>query len=490
MSTPGQPRHTQFPSTDPKCILTVARGDAPEGRNARAGGALGLNALSSLSPSLPLSLSPSLLPPPSLSSPPPPLSPSSQNTLLSPSAVASLGHSAKYAARIGTTGKTGDKAAAAAASRRTRYAMQDGARELVPHERVSRCSRYLRKGETHVELLYSPSEGRAHYGCLEVCSSVWLCPVCAAKISEGRRRELVEAVNAVAAGGGAVLHATYTVQHSLGDNLAQLVESFGAAYRRLTGHKAYRALRREYGIIGAVRASEVTHGQNGWHPHYHVLLVLSRPLSKERMDELDCAIRNLWVGAARRAGLSMNSHGFRLNKTGGAVADYIAKYGREPAGQPWGIESELSKMHLKSGKQSGHDTPWDLLRRFSEVRDGRAAHLFREYAAVFKGRQQLVWSPGLRALLGLLDEKTDEEVATSVPDDAEHLLWVKFDDWLHVLRYRQRAELLTLAGLGDAQAVKDFLAGLAQLRRDDRRRRGLDPPPVVPPVQLRLAAIA
>jgi hypothetical protein len=291
-------------------------------------------------------------------------------------------------------------------------------------------------------------------------------------------------------GGGAVLHATYTVQHSLGDNLAQLADAFGAAYRRLTGHKAYRALRREYGLIGAVRASEVTHGQNGWHPHYHVLLVLSRPLGQERMDALDCAIRNLWVAAAQRSGLSMNAHGFRLNKTGGAVADYIAKYGREPAGQPWGIESELSKMHLKSGKQRGHDTPWDLLRRFSEVGDGRAAHLFREYAAVFKGRQQLVWSPGLRALLGLLDEKTDAEITDALPDDAAHLVWIKFDDWLLVLRYRQRGELLTLAGLGDAQAVKDFLAGLSQLRLTDRRRRGLDPPPIVPPVQLRLVSVA
>ena len=47
MSTSGQPQHTQSPSTDPKCILTVARGVAPEGRNTRAGGALGLNAHSS-----------------------------------------------------------------------------------------------------------------------------------------------------------------------------------------------------------------------------------------------------------------------------------------------------------------------------------------------------------------------------------------------------------------------------------------------------------
>ena len=56
MSTSGQPQHTQSPSTDPKCILTVARGVAPEGRNTRAGGALGLNAHSSS-----LSLPPPLL---------------------------------------------------------------------------------------------------------------------------------------------------------------------------------------------------------------------------------------------------------------------------------------------------------------------------------------------------------------------------------------------------------------------------------------------
>jgi hypothetical protein len=178
----------------------------------------------------------------------------------------------------------------------------------------------------------------------------------------------------------------------------------------------------------------------------------------------------------------MDDHGLTLRATGGAVADYVAKFGRDPQCDPWGPESELTKAHVKRAR-GGRSTPWDLLRRFTSG-DGRAAHLWREYAGVFKGRIQLVWSPGLRAVLGLEDEVSNQEVAQALPDDAVHLGWIKFSDWLLVLRYEARAELLNVAGGGDWSAVWAFLDGLAARRLAERRRRGLEPLP--PPRQLHL----
>ena len=38
-------------------------------------------------------------------------------------------------------------------------------------------------------------------------------------------------------------------------------------------------MRQVVGADGSIRALEVTHGQAGWHPHVHVLLLTSAPLA-------------------------------------------------------------------------------------------------------------------------------------------------------------------------------------------------------------------
>jgi hypothetical protein len=311
---------------------------------------------------------------------------------------------------------------------------------------------------------------------VEVCSSVWLCPVCAAKIAERRRAELIEAVALVEAQGGAALHFVYTVRHERRDDLALLLERFGRAYQRLAGHRTYRTLiRPTYQVFGSVRALEVTYGENGWHPHYHVLLFVSHPLTDAELARLEVELRALWERCAALDGLSMNEHGLKRGELG---KGYVAK---------WGIEDELTKSHLKSGR-AGSSSPWDLLRA-AGAGDGRSAHLWREYAGVFKGRRQLMWSPGLRALLGLEDEKPDSEVATALPDDAAHLGWVTLADWLIVLRYGKRGELLNVASAGDWDLCRQFLGELRAVRLADRRRRGLEPPaPLLPPKQLHFFA--
>jgi len=307
---------------------------------------------------------------------------------------------------------------------------------------------------------------------LEVCGSVWLCAVCAAKVAEERRKELRQAVEHCAVNGGGVLHLTFTVRHNRGDDLAGLLEGFTKAYSRMMGHWTYRKLiGPTYQIMGAVRSLEVTHGINGWHPHHHVLMFVGRPLTDDEMRRLENEMYALWEKSAAREKLSMNRAGLTVQGAR-AAAGYVAK---------WGAEEELTKSHMKSGRGDA-SSPWDLLRRFLDG-DDRAGRLWQEYGKVFKGRRQLVWSAGLRALLGLEDETPDGQAAAALPNDAKHLGWVAFSDWLLVLRWQLRGELLNLAAAGDWSVVADFLAELRARRLADRRARGLvvDLPDVPPP---------
>ena len=83
-------------------------------------------------------------------------------------------------------------------ARSERYIMQSIAKKAVPEERVSTClrTRIRKKGNDHFEdikVWKHTQTNKAFYSGLNVCASVWTCPVCAAKITERRKLELEQA---------------------------------------------------------------------------------------------------------------------------------------------------------------------------------------------------------------------------------------------------------------------------------------------------------
>ena len=75
----------------------------------------------------------------------------------------------------------------------------------------------------------------------------------------------------------------------------------------------------------------------------------------------------------------------------------------------------------------------------------------------FKGRQQLVWSKGLRKKLGLAQEKTDQELAEEEREQAYILAQLSISQWQQVLGNDIRAELLEVAATGDSVVLREFL---------------------------------
>ena len=145
------------------------------------------------------------------------------------------------------------------------------------------------------------------------------------------------------------------------------------------------------------------------------------------------------------------------------VAEYVAKFGHEPVDMKrpgkWTIEREMTKAPAKVAKGEKGRSPMQLLADYT-AGDKKAGELFKEYAAAFKGRNQLVWSRGLRDRLGLGKEETDEEVAKR-EDEAAHLLAeVTMPQWRVVLANDARGELLEIASSGDRAAVDRFLLSI------------------------------
>ncbi len=367
---------------------------------------------------------------------------------------ASLGSNAKSSAAPSQptpevdpeTGEILGLARTPANSRFERFALQAAARRILPTSRTAKCLRLRSKGR-EIQVVQSLEHKTCSYKGLQTCGSVWGCPVCAAKISERRRVELQAAIALHQAQGGHVLLLTLTNPHHLGDNLAEVLAGQAKALYYFNGDRASRKLFAEMGCIGQVRALEVTHGRrreinNGWHPHYHVLLFVRSALI---LKVVQAELFERWESACRKAGLKLPSraHGVRLDD-GSKAAAYASK---------WGLESEMTKGHTKKAKDG--ETPFDLLRAYLEDQDKQGAALFAEFAKTFKGKRQLYWSAGLKQRFGV-GEVSDEELAGRQDDKAALLGAISFEQWRAILRHEGRAIVLELAEKG-WEAVSRYL---------------------------------
>lgn len=334
-----------------------------------------------------------------------------------------------------------------------RFALQSAAREVLPRERVAKCLRSPIPSAGSVDIYRSAEFQTAHYGGLQVCASVWMCPVCSAKITERRRVELAGGVQFWRSeAGGFLLLVTYTLRHHVGDSLEPLLAALLAAFQRMHEARWWQAFADKHRIYGKVRALEVTHGDNGWHPHIHCLYFIgSGPLPAVNAFEL--ALKERWSYLLEKQGRDASwANGVDIRMSDEDIAEYIAKYGQEPN---WKIEHEMTKTPSKIGKQGGR-TAFQLLKDYSEG-DSASGRLFLQYAVNFKGKSQLHWSKGLRSLLRLEKEQSDEELAKSMERDAMLLAQLTRTQWKAILGNDARAELLNVAAGGDIDAFWSFV---------------------------------
>lgn len=334
-----------------------------------------------------------------------------------------------------------------------RWYLQSVARELLPNEGVALCMRALVPGSASVPVVHSRSKKRASYRNLRTCKSVWADPFCSSWITEKRRVELSAALKSSSY---TLLLLTYTMRHGYSQALRPLRDGLLKAHRSIRSGEWFQNFKAAFSWLGSIRSLEVTHGNNGWHPHLHELVVLQRPLGGSLGIFRD-KLRVRWLTQLERVGQGGSfDYALDVREGFGAVSNYVAKFGRLPS---WSLEHELVKGPVKMGK-SGSRTPFQLLLDYA-MGDENAGELFREYVAATKGCKQLVWSPGLRELLGLGGEVADEGLCEDEPAGDEVVLaTLTFSDWQKVLANDARAELLEVAGQGDKRVLAQWLIGL------------------------------
>jgi hypothetical protein len=345
-----------------------------------------------------------------------------------------------------------------------RFALQSEARSILRQtHRIRNCLRTRISERDPVEVWRAQgveSLQTAHFANLQTCASVWVCPVCAAKISQRRLADLQAGIANWESAGNTVMMATFTLQHNICDTCIAVLQAITEAHKKFWGNRQGKKIAKGYQIAGKVRGLEVTFTEaNGWHWHYHVLLFIRGLLPDNEQSSLNGDMSRNWGIEVARAGSFADSlHGFNLARTNGYVGEYFTKHGRLPKEKRWDEAHELALSPVKRAGQGG-STPFELL-TWSLVGQGQAGLLFNDYARAVKGKSQIHWSRGLRAMVGLSADKSDQQLVEEQEKTAVLLARIERHQWAVIIGNAARGELLKIAALGDAVKLQEFLIDL------------------------------
>jgi len=319
--------------------------------------------------------------------------------------------------------------------------------------RVVKCTRT--KTDFEVGLHRSTDTGKCFYSGLAVCGSVWCCPVCSAKIQERRREEIANGINWAYSNGKTCSMITLTMPHYKSQSCHELLEKQRNALATFRSDGTWSRKMKSYGFEGLIRSLEVTHGDNGWHPHTHEVWITDSGFNRA---EFAAFLRMRWEKACKKHGLIPKGKlkAFRERSVdihfNASDSDYLAKQDDESNLSYWGADREIASGRSKKSKGKH---PFQLLDAFS-TGDLKKGSLFLEYAKAFKGKRQIFWSHGLKKKVNI-EELDDIKLAEREDDKAIILTALNSYAWQVVLDNDFRSGILALAESKGVGGVESWL---------------------------------
>jgi hypothetical protein len=314
--------------------------------------------------------------------------------------------------------------------------------------RCAQCGRAISQ-ETGVGLYYDDAHG-ARFSGLRFCGNVWVCPVCNAKIQAVRQQEIHTALQSARDKGFSVVFSTHTIRHNKRQSLSEVRAAAQQIWRKTRAHQAIKKLFRRWHVKGYIRAMECTWSQaNGWHVHFHCYYFFDSRMVAADVRQFGQGFAANWIKTAKdnafAAPLEDNQRFELINLNDIDAASKYVTTSKTADLRPAAYElvdgqSKIGKTVVHNdGTTVQHYSYWDLLRLATDLyptyqnikkQPGKNVHyrivgfgdsrtafprLFRlmhEYYSGMKFARALVWSRGLRDLLGVGEEQSDEDIAS------------------------------------------------------------------------------
>lgn len=340
--------------------------------------------------------------------------------------------------------------------RSEQYSLQDKARRLLSAhtlmgelKAVKACFRApINESLGGVSVYKSKTNQKAFYGGLKKCSNVWSCPVCSHRIQTKRAQEISQALWFAYHNGYKAIMITTTHPHHRGQDISENINLHRDAMARFKRGKQFTLFKQRVGYIGSIKANEITYGDNGAHFHTHSLWIVSRDCNIESEKDF---LSKKWFNACKKAGFDIpdesafNAHSVDVMDDCHA-SQYLAKTGLGS----WGADKEMARGASKSGHGK---TAFDLLRSDDEQDN----LLYVEHARALRGVRQIVWSRGLKSLVGVSDKSDEELNEQDEQDNSDLIASIVLKDWRIVLREQARSEILEIAEQWGSEGVALWL---------------------------------
>jgi hypothetical protein len=327
--------------------------------------------------------------------------------------------------------------------------------------RCAQCGRPI-SNETGIGLYYDDLHG-ARFAGLQTCGNVWCCPVCNAKIQAVRQQEIYTALQSAKKQGLSVVFSTHTIRHNRRQSLNDVRAAAQQIWRKTRSHQPIKKLFRHWRVKGYIRAMECTWSQeNGWHVHFHCYYFFDLAMQSRDVEQFAQGFLANWIKTAvdngHAAPLEDNQRFELINLSDIEAASRYVTTSKTADLRPASHElvdgqSKIGKtVTHTNGKIVKHYSYWDLLRvatdlspmyenrrkrlnrnvhyrssDYPEFRNDikRVNQLIHTYYTGMKFARALVWSRGLRDLLGVGEEESDEDIAArTYADPKDHVLTV------------------------------------------------------------------
>jgi hypothetical protein len=349
----------------------------------------------------------------------------------------------------------------------------------------------------YVVARFKPGAERSYYANLTQCDKPF-CPICGFRRAESVRHELSIALAQAKKMGYQPVLITATVRHHINDKLVDLKPALAEAWDKMFSGRWYDDFVGEHLVAGKTKSWEITYGENGFHPHLHGLMFLNGVFRDEGTPDQTAESQNVehviqwnemavsiltgklkkrWIDQLGKLGYDASwEHGLDVRTAESDIADYIAKFGREPKERTWGADSEIAHSAVKRAHFDGM-TPLELLAaadgdavalaRLSVVLGitspdelaERAGRLFVEVYEAFERTAMIHWGKALWKALEMDEALAEYDANNPVEHDDVDMVMIDVDEWKKVLELPDgRADLRAVVRTGDAFKVMVWLS--------------------------------
>lgn len=328
------------------------------------------------------------------------------------------------------------------------------------------CGHKVQENTQYVDVRRDMETGTAKLSNIKYCGAVWTCPVCSSIIRNERAKDVQKAVDVWQKQGKGLYLVTATLRHFKADNLAISLDTLTNAWRSTVSGKQWQQFRIDFGIVGYVRSLEITYSDtNGWHPHFHFLFFVDGKATKSGEYLLNSVLLDRWKHQViKHGGRLPNSHGIDVrlvDENGKAAAQYVSKIvdGNN-------VSLELARADLKAASDEFEAiTPFQLL----DADTPKYRALWSAYTKAIKGKRSVFFSRGLRELLGIEKELSNDEIIEKQQRIGELISSFEADVYQTIVNRKDSllGDVLNLIEIGQFVQAADLIG----CRLDVRERR-------------------